>query len=325
MTGDEVYQRRLAMSTGIKPASQTTSPTSVAIAVDSTGAVPVGAQVPPARAETGDEAYLRRAAMSQGPPPPPPQPAPVQPPANTGDEAYQRRVALSSQQVPVHPPQAHQQPFEPSDSSGYNSFTQSAPQPPSSIPSATSAGDVPDFEERVRNSRNAAAAIAAKFSAFEPPGESEPAPEESGPGPSTRYASWALDLPGPNIEMPRPDPHTFAARLMAKWGHKEGQGLGADGSGIVHALSVEQVKGGKGADGKGKGKGKGSGRGRIIDAGADARAKADAERFGEPSRVIVLTNMVGPEDASDPELPADVGSSPYSVSPFDGHVLMITA
>jgi splicing factor 45 len=314
MTGDEVYQRRLAMSTGFKPASQTTSPASVATAVDSAGTVPVGAPVPLATAETGEEAYLRRVAMSQGAPPPPSQPAPVQPPSITGDEAYQRRVALSSQQVPVPPPQPQQQPSEPSDSSGYNSFTQSVPQPPSSIPSATSAGDVPDFEERVRNSRNAVAAIAAKFSAFAPPGEvkdsSEPAPEESGPGPSTRYASWALYLLGLNIVMPRPDPHTFAARLMAKWGHKEGQGLGADGSGIVQALSVEQVKGGKGADGKGKGKGKGSGRGRIIDAGADARAKAEAERFGEPSRVIVLTNMVGPEDASDPDLPADVGSSP---------------
>jgi hypothetical protein len=50
----------------------------------------------------------------------------------------------------------------------------------------------------------------------------------------------------------------------------------------MHALSVEQVKGGKGADGKGKGKG--SGHGRIIYAGADARTKAEAEQFGEPSQ-----------------------------------------
>ena len=205
ITGEEVYQRRLAMSTGFKPASQTTSPASVGAAVDSAGTVPVRA--PPATAETGEEAYLRRVAMSQGPPPPPSLPAPVQPPPIpiTGDEAYQRRIALSSQQVPV-PPQPQQQPSEPSDPSEYNSFTQSVLQPPSSIPSATPAGDVPDFEERVRNSRNAAAAIAAKFSAFEPPGEvkdsSEPTPEESGPGPSTRYVSWVLCLPRPNIEMP---------------------------------------------------------------------------------------------------------------------------
>jgi hypothetical protein len=43
----------------------------------------------------------------------------------------------------------------------------------------------------VRNSRNAAAAIAARFSALAPPAEdkdvSDPAPEESGPEPSARY------------------------------------------------------------------------------------------------------------------------------------------
>ncbi|KAH9977361.1 hypothetical protein BGW80DRAFT_1436000 [Lactifluus volemus] len=246
MTGEEAYQRRLAMSTTLQPTSQA-APSSTS-AVEGTT---MGPPAPHQRAETGEEAYLRRLAM---------------------------HVALSSQQMPLPPSQAEQDTSEP-DSSGYNPFAPQSvppPPPPSSIPNAASA-------KRVRNSRSAAAAIAAKFSALVPPAEDKDS-SDSG----------------------KPDPHGFAARLMAKWGHKEGQGLGADGSGIVHALSVEQVKSGKVADGKG-GKGMGSGRGRIIDASAEARAKAEAERFGEPSRVIVLTNMVGPEDARDPDLPADVG------------------
>lgn len=73
--------------------------------------------------------------------------------------------------------------------------------------------------------------------------------------------------------------------MMAKWGHKEGQGLGSEGQGIVKALTVEKVV--QGPDGKTKKvpiKAKDVSRGRIVNANEDAKTREDLARFGTPSR-----------------------------------------
>ncbi|KAJ7273634.1 hypothetical protein B0H12DRAFT_1090307 [Mycena haematopus] len=261
LTGDEAYQRRLAMSAGKRPASPPPVPYPSTAVADDEDAIPglssIGSTfTAPSQEETGDEAYLRRVAMasvSRLPPPP-------------------------SARSPSPPTLA------------YNPFAPPSvpPPPPGPPPSVTAALDA-----RVK----AAAAIAARLGAL---------------------AQGASDgAPAPHNEDPpskKPDPHGFAARLMAKWGHKDGQGLGVDGSGIVNALTVEQVSQGKSGKGKtqggaassGKGIGVGSKMGKIINNNEDAKTREDRERFGEPSRVVVLTNMVGPDDVDD-DLSEEIG------------------
>jgi len=238
--------------------------------------------------------------------------------AMTGDEAYARRLALSqgfSQSKDPEPTQpiaesTLSQPSEPTPvipiSEPYQNIT-----PPPLPASAMAPVNVPPPRDsdpnvaaqmKAQEGRVAAAAIAARLAAMAPPpGEISSAPPEN-----------------QQNDDDHPDPHGFAARLMAKWGHKEGQGLGANQSGIVVPLAVEQVAKSKTSQfeqqpvGKMKGKaqqqqGVGSGMGRIVNNNEDEKTRQDRIRFGEPSRVVILSNMVGPEEAGDAELGDEIG------------------
>ena len=142
MTGDEAYQRRLAISSG--PQQVTPS----VVVVD--------------QVMSGDDAYARRMAMSLGQ-------APSFSMEETGDDAYQRRAALSSVSQ-VHQPEP---PREASPSLAYNPFAPvSVPPPPPGPP--------PSIEDEVARKREAAAAIAAKFgalAAIQPPEDLNPVPQ----------------------------------------------------------------------------------------------------------------------------------------------------
>ncbi|KAG8919790.1 hypothetical protein FRC02_001374, partial [Tulasnella sp. 418] len=272
---------------------------------------------PAPQASTGDEAYLRRLAMSSmaaraaamqdeptiaPPPPPPPTSASNAPPhTETGEEAYQRRLAMSRAFVPAKQtpsvatiPAVEETPVA-------TTTEQVSEQPPAPEPTPQITPGSADFEAILAKKREAAAAIAAKLakSVFAPAAVSTPAPEaEAGDG----------------EEESTPDPHNFAARMMARWGHKEGQGLGVKATGIVEPLALEQGKQSKPKFVKGQsqqkvpttgGIGMKDGSARIVNKNEDW-GREEREKWGEPSRVVVLTNMVEPEDVDDGDLREEI-------------------
>jgi len=140
-------------------------------AIEEEKALQVPIVPPQPRIDSGEEAYLRRLAMSQ--------PAPLSS-SETGEEAFMHRAAMAQTgaSTSVTP--------ESAPSSAYNPFAPPLPQaiPP---PAAPASADQMTFDERVKNSRNAAAAIAAKLKALAPPaGSMEPTPTPSPPVPATQ-------------------------------------------------------------------------------------------------------------------------------------------
>lgn len=142
-SGEEAYQRRLALASGGQPAQTAAPPESQPVAdtdLDMDMAPEHEVTESPAasvdRAETGDEAYQRRLAMSKELRPTAPEFIPSQPPP-----------VPSTVAEPPSPPRL-----------AYNPFA-----PPTNVPPPPPPGQIPSgFEDKVK----AAASIAAKLSAL---------------------------------------------------------------------------------------------------------------------------------------------------------------
>lgn len=126
---------------------------------------------------------------------------------------------------------------------------------------------------------------------------------------------------------------------MRRWGHKEGTGLGADGSGIRHALTAEhvakptdpkqplskrQLAKQKAAAANAKTKNKkwvmhATNRGKIVNAYEEEKRVEEQGKYGEASRIICLVGLVGGEDDIDEDLSEEIGEECSKYGYVDCH------
>jgi splicing factor 45 len=148
MSGDDAYQRRLAMSTSFQSATSSQSHDLQERTTPYTAHLPQSIPETPSAIEDEQNPFATSVLREE-----------------TGEEAYLRRLALS-QRKPMAAPNRLPTPEPPA--LAYNPFA-----PPTHVPPPSAAGLPPSgvvlSDEKVKNSRAAAAAIAAKLASLAPP------------------------------------------------------------------------------------------------------------------------------------------------------------
>ncbi|ORY88792.1 hypothetical protein BCR35DRAFT_301125 [Leucosporidium creatinivorum] len=284
------------------------------------------------REETGEEAYLRRLAMSSKPaaPAPPPlqqQQRPAYPSFAPATHSKPPSFVSSSSSASTGPSSTYPPPPPPAFAGPSQHSYPPPPPPPGFIPPTffappgVGADDFPPFQpppppppaasegggaapnQAIADAQAKAREIAqrlSKLQGFQPP--QAPTQEAATPTPPPQAPS--------NEE---PDNRPFADRMMSKFGWEAGKGLGASESGMTTALSVSRTPSAAtskraAAKAKAKGeelpppepKGMAGSRAKVVDSTREKRLEAEREaRGGDPSRVVLLTNLCGVEDVDD--------------------------
>ena len=219
---------------------------------------------------------------------------------DSGDDAFARRLAISKPEVaqqherspsPIvekeisSQPQSQSQSFSDRVQASQASAANVAAKFKNIIPQQqTQPQPSNSFEERLKASQAAAANVAAKFkvspSAAEEPEESLEMKAEV-----DDFLASIDDSTVAKEHLERGQRKaTFAERFMQKHGWKEGEGLGAQKSGITQALSLEKTD---------------SGDGQIMNSNEGRYDQISREMYGEPSNTIVLLNAVEADDIDD--------------------------
>ena len=214
---------------------------------------------------------------------PPPPPTEVADDA-TGEDAYARRLRMSQQPPP--PPSA---PPTAIPSPPALRPPASVPPPPTALRTPTSVPPPPDIPPP-------------------PPGQitgapvlyNLPPPPDDIPASQAELEEALTDEP----KSSRPGQAGFAERLLSKYGWSKGQGLGAQGTGIINPLYAKADKRKKKSDAEGGGFATPATTGKIL---GGTKSKLEEEgKFGAMSEVIRLENMLDGMDL-DEELSRDDG------------------
>lgn len=210
---------------------------------------------------------------------------------------------------------------------------------------SSTAPSVPANSSVIEEAQAKARAIAAKLAAFGKLGgplstavSVNPASMPPIPGPDEPIPGLGPVAPAPGDAAPKAEMyvvcigsvvHTdsqnhrnseeFAAHFMAKYGWSKGQGLGATQQGMLNPLAVSGTASAatskkakrKFAEAAAANKpiakvtGMATAKGRIISDSRAEQNKSDKEKYGEPTRIVCLMNMVG-RDEVDEDLSSDV-------------------